>query len=133
VSQSSRRRHRQYPPPRALHRQTVLARRSNRPVWPPGVPLVRPAAARAHELGAAAALARPDRLVSARATARLARALGNGPARPIPAGGVSSAGLAARLGRSARRGLSLGSGVVSCPARVSFSVLRRRRPRRRRA
>src|SRR5262249_31520400 len=124
VSQSSRRRHRQYPPRRALHRQTVLARGSTRAVGPGRVPLVRNAAAPAHELGAAAALARADRLVLARATARLAGTLGYGPARPIHAGALRLARLSRRFGRSSRRRLSLRSRVVSCPARISFSVLR---------
>src|SRR5262249_6193058 len=126
-------RHRTSPPRRAVHRQTVLTRRSNRTVGPPRVPLVRNAAARAHELGAAAALARPDRLVLARATARLAGTLGYGPARPIYAGALRLAGLSRRFGTSSRRHLSLRSGVFSCPARFSFSFLRRHPPRRRQA
>ena len=58
VSQSSGRRHRQHPPRRDLHRQAVLAGRPDRPAGPRRVPLLRNAAGRAHEPGAAVAAAR---------------------------------------------------------------------------
>ena len=98
---------------------------------PGRIPLLRNAAARAHEPGAAAALARPDRLVLARAAARLAGALGHRPARPIHARALRLGGLSRRAGGSSRRRLRFRSGLVSRPARVSLSVLRRRDPRRR--
>src|SRR5262249_15044977 len=131
VPQSSRRRQRQYSPCRALHRQTVLARRSNRTTRPGGVSLVRNAAARTHELSAAAALARLDRLVLARAAARFAGTLGHGAARPIHAGTFRLAGLSRSFGSSPQRRLSLRSRLVSRPARVSFPIVGRSPPGRR--
>ena len=61
VPQSARRRHRQHPPRRVLHRQALLARRPGRPPRPGRDPRLRDAAARAHEPGADAPAARAGR------------------------------------------------------------------------
>ena len=65
VSQPPGRRHRQYSPRRVVHRQAVLARRSDRAPRLGRVSRLRNAAARAHELGAAIADPRPDLMVLA--------------------------------------------------------------------
>ena len=49
VPQHPGRRHRQHPSRRDLHRQAVLARRTDRPAWPGRIPLVRNAAGCADE------------------------------------------------------------------------------------
>src|SRR5258707_12738896 len=126
VSQSSRRCHRQPPPCRGLHRQVVLAGWPNGTAGPSRVSLLRDAATCAHKLGAAVAPARLDRLVLARAAARLAGALGHRPARPIHAGALGLGGLSRRAGGSSRRRLRFRAGLVSCPTRVSLSILWRR-------
>ena len=61
VPQPPRRRHRQHPPHRNLHRQALFARRPDRPARPRRVPRLRDAAQCAHEPRAAAAGPRPDR------------------------------------------------------------------------
>ena len=65
VPQSARRRHRQHASHRILHRQVVFARQPDRPARSRRIPLVRNAAARAHEPGAAITAAGADRLVLA--------------------------------------------------------------------
>ena len=76
VPQPADRRHRQHAPRRDLHRQALLARRADRPARPGRVPLLRDAAARAHEPRAAAAAARARRLVLGRALHEAARCAG---------------------------------------------------------
>ena len=75
---------------------------ADRPARPGRIPLVRDAAGRAHEPGAAVAAARADRLVLARAAARRAGALGHGAARPLHAGAFRLGGFPRRARRSAR-------------------------------
>ena len=106
VPQSPGRRHRQHPPHRNLHRQAVLAGRPDRPARPGRIPLVRDAARRAHEPGAAIAAARAGRLVLARAARRRAGALGHGAARPLHARAFRLAGFPRRARRSRARRLS---------------------------
>ena len=113
---------RQHAPRRDLHRQALLARRPDRPPGPGRIPRLRDAAARAHELGAAAVAARADGAFLARAVSRQAGALGHGAARPFHAA-------AFRLGRHPRRDrrhegrrLSVRCRLVRC--RISSSAFR---------
>ena len=81
LPQSAHRRHRQHASHRNLHRQTLLARRSDGPPRPRRVPLVRDAAARRDEPRAAAAHPRVDRALLGRAVRQRPRSLGHGAAR----------------------------------------------------
>ncbi len=112
VPQSAGRRHRQHPSRRDLHRQAVLARRTDRPARAGRIPVVRDAAGRADESRAATPAARADRLVLARAARRQAGALGHGAARSLHAGAFRLAGLPRGAGGScaARATLSIRSG-----------------------
>ena len=104
VPQSPGRRHRQHPSRRDLHRQAVLAGRTDRPARAGRIPLVRDAAGRADESGAATAAAGAGGVVLARAARRQAGALGHGAARPVHAGAFRLAGFSggARRSRAAR-------------------------------
>ena len=133
VPQHSGRCHRQHPSHRDLHRQIVLARRSDRPARPCRIPLVRNAARCAHESRPAIAAARHRRLVLARAARRQAGALGHRAARPFHARAFRLGGFPRSLGRSQSRRLRLRSGLVRGAAAISFPAVRHRASRRRRA
>ena len=131
AAKPSHRRRRQHPPRRNLHRQAVLAGRADRSARPGRVSLLRDAAGRADEPGAAIVAAGAGRLVLARAAAWRAGALGNGAARPLHARAFCLAGFSWRARRSAPRRLSVRSGVVRGAARIPLPVLRHGRGRRR--
>ena len=126
VPQHPGRRHRQHPPHRDLHRQTVFARRSDRPARPGRIPLVRNAAGCAHESRPAIAAARADRLVLARAARRHAGALGHGAARPLHARAFRLGGFPRSLGRSQARRLRVRSGLVRGAAAIPLPAVRQR-------
>ena len=126
VPQPAGRRHRQHAPRRDLHRQALLARRPDRPARPGRVPRLRDAAARADEPGPAAAAARADRALLARAVPRHAGALGHAAARPLHAAALRLARFPRRARRHEReRGLPARARVVRAAFRVPLSALRR--------
>ena len=134
VPQSPGRRHRQHPPRRDLHRQAVLARRPDRPARPGRIPLVRDAAGRAHEPGAAIAAARADRLVLARAAATARWCAGAPRCTTASCCRISSGRIFSACSRiCGGAGYRFRSGLVRGAARVPLSVLRRGRARRRAA
>ncbi len=85
VAQPPRRRHRQHPPGRDLHRQALLAGQRDRTARPCRVPLLRDAAGPPDEPRPAAPHPRPDRLVLAPAPDGRVHTLGDGAARPVHA------------------------------------------------
>ena len=96
AAQPARRRHRQHPPRRDLHRQALLARRPDRPPRPRRVPRLRDAPRPADVARPAADDPRADRPALARPGHRPAHPLGHGAARPLHAAAL-------RLGRLPRR------------------------------
>ena len=103
LPQPAGRRDRQHAPRRDLHRQALLARRPDGPPRACRVPLLRDAAARAHEPRAAAADARLHRHVLGAPLSRQAGPLGHGAARPLHAAAFPVGGLHRGDRRSARR------------------------------
>ncbi len=89
VQQSADRRDGQHPSRRDLHRQALFAGWADGTARPRRVPLVRDAAARAHEPRSAAAVARAGRDVLGQALSAAAGALGHGTARPVHAAALS--------------------------------------------
>ncbi len=130
VPQPARRRHRQHPPLRDLHRQALLARRPDRPARPRRVPRLRDAAQCAHEPRAATAGAGADRPLLDSAARRQLRALGHDAARSLHA----AAFRVGRLPRCPRRSqdarLRPRPRMVRRAARVPLPVLRRGRSTR---
>ena len=119
------RRHRQHPPRGVLHRQALLAGSVVGPARPARAAGLRDAARRPHERRAAAAAARPDRALLARAVRRRPDALGHGAARSVHAAVFHRARLR-RRDRGAEAGrLRAVVRLVRAASRVQVSAGRR--------
>ena len=124
VPQSPHRRDRQYTSGGNLHRQAVFARRSHGPSRSRRVPLVRDAAARPDELGAAALAAGPDRLVLGAPLPRPPHSMGHLPARPLHAWAFCLDRFPRRHPRSRWGGIAGVRGLVHPAPRFPLSTLR---------
>ncbi len=129
----ARRRDRQHASRRDLHRQALFARRPDRAPGPGRVPLLRNAAACAHERGAAALDARLHRDVLGDALPRQADPLGDGAAGPLHDAPLRMGRLRRGGRRSQRRRAADRARLVPPALRIPLSAHRRHRGRRHRA
>jgi transglutaminase-like putative cysteine protease len=129
AAQPARRCDRQYAPRRDLHRQALLARWSDRPARPRGIPRLRDAARSPDVARPAAPDPRDHRALLGQSDQRRFHPLGHGSARPVHAAAFRLGGFPRRAPRPLRERVRDAPRLVRGAAGVPLPVLRRSRIR----